>query len=130
MPEAASSHSPPPPGAAPAPEVLRHSSNQRWIPLIVLAGALLLTFVAAAYVARATRRDEEARFQRAAQNATTEVRDRILRRVNGCITLLRGLGGLFAASDDVTAVKFHNYIDRLELSRNFPSVRAVGYSRH
>ena len=43
--------------------------------------------------------------------------------------MLTGVAGLFAASEDVSAGEFRDYVARLELSRRFPGVQGVGWTR-
>ena len=94
-------------------------------PLLVLATSLLVTALAAGFVASTGRDRARTRFENAVQGAG----DRIEARVGSHVALLHGATALFAASDTVTAADFGRYVQRLDLAARYPGVRAIGYSR-
>ena len=109
-------------------EEQQRRSARRWprrSPLLVLASSLLVTALAAGFVAASGRERARSRFENAVQGA----RDRIEARLGSYVALLHGTTALFAASDTVTAADFGRYVQRLDLAARYPGVRAIGYSR-
>ncbi|TAJ69981.1 MAG: response regulator [Phenylobacterium sp.] len=49
-------------------------------------------------------------------------------RMEGHSALLRGVAGLFAASEDVTTQEFSAYVGRLGLGSRYPGVLGIGYT--
>jgi signal transduction histidine kinase len=101
---------------------------RRWprrSPLVVFASSLLVTAMAAGFVAATGRDRDRSRFENAVQGAG----DRIEARLGSYVALLHGATALFAASDTVTAEDFRRYVQRLDLAARYPGVRAIGYSR-
>ncbi|MBA4157858.1 MAG: CHASE domain-containing protein, partial [Gemmatimonadetes bacterium] len=94
-------------------------------PLIVLGFSLLLTGAASVLVWASERARDQARFETAAVDA----RDRIAARLDTYIAMLRGGAALFASSDSVDAGEFRAYIARLEVPRDYPGIRGIGWSR-
>ncbi len=43
--------------------------------------------------------------------------------------ILLGGAGLFDASDDVSRSEWHDYIERLQLAKNYPGIQGVGFSQ-
>jgi signal transduction histidine kinase/ActR/RegA family two-component response regulator len=95
------------------------------LPWIVLAGALLVTGGITRYVVGATRARDRARFDAAVQ----EIEVRIRSRLDTCVAILLGAGGLPSADGDVQPERFRAYVERLDLGRRLPGIQAVGFSR-
>jgi len=97
-------------------------------PATILTGILLsLTLGAAAYyaTAEAIESDAQTRFRgmaRAAQN-------NIDTRIKSYSDVLRGVAGLFRVNPDTTAVQFRQYVDQLDIKRNFPGIVVINYAR-
>ena len=97
-------------------------------PATVLTGLLLsLTFGAAAYfaTAEAIESDAHARFRsmaRAAQN-------KIDTRIKSYGDVLRGAAGMFRVNPDTTAAQFRQYVEQLDIKRNFPGIVVINYAR-
>lgn len=57
-----------------------------------------------------------------------EVDTRIVRHMKAYEQILRGVRGLFNASDNVTMEEFHRYVEALHLDDNYPGAHGIGYS--
>jgi signal transduction histidine kinase len=100
------------------------SMRRSYAPYLVLAATLLLSALAAWFLADSERAHRRARFD----NAVQGTHDRLETRLNTQITLLRGVAGLFAASDTVTRQDFHQYVSRLSLPSRYPGIQGIGFS--
>jgi len=58
-----------------------------------------------------------------------ELVNSIAARMQSYVQVLYGVQGLFASSDFVDRNEFRTYIERLELSQNFPGMQGIGYMR-
>jgi signal transduction histidine kinase len=94
-------------------------------PSIVLGFSLLLTLAAAAFAWYAARARAEARFGLAVE----ESRDRIARRLDTYVLMLRGGAAYLAAADSVGPDQFRAYVSRLEVARYYPGIQGIGFTR-
>ena len=104
--------------------------SPRWAsaPWIVLVGMLMLTGVAAEYVRQTTNQAERQQYHYAASTSAHEIRDAIRDRIHTYVGLLRGAAGLFAADRVVSREQFHEYVQRLDLERNYRGVLGIGWA--
>jgi PAS domain S-box-containing protein len=95
-----------------------------WVPffslLLGLAATLIATWLVANYFEIKARAD----FNDAAQAAGESIE----RRVEGYIALLRGCSGLFAVQRQVTAGQFRAFVDRLQVTQDYPGLQGIGYA--
>ena len=97
-------------------------------PATLLTGILLsLTLGAGGYftTAGAIESDAHARFRgmaRAAQN-------NIDTRIKSYGDVLRGAAGLFRVNPGTTAAQFRQYVEQLDIKRNFPGIVVINYAR-
>jgi signal transduction histidine kinase len=61
-------------------------------------------------------------------NHVAETRAAIQERIVVHISLLRGVAGLFAAGVPVDSPAFHRYVERLNITENYPGVQGVGFA--
>jgi len=94
-------------------------------PILVLALALLITATATLFAAKSIDAKDNERFR----HAVLTTSDIVTNRLESYEELLRGVRGLFIATDPVNAWSLHQYVRSLELRRDFPGVQAVGFSR-
>jgi signal transduction histidine kinase len=94
-------------------------------PWLVGGVVLLLTLSATAFMSGLLAQRDQARFENALQSA----RDRVHDRMETYIAALRGVAALFAASQEVTAREFLDYVRRLEVQERYPAVQGVGFAR-
>jgi PAS domain S-box-containing protein len=83
----------------------------------------MLTFVVQQFAFNYEHRDHQAIFD-------AQVRDisrRISQRLAVHEQILRGVSGLYIASDKVTRNEFHRYVANLQLESNYPSIQAVEF---
>jgi len=95
-------------------------------PLLVLAAGFAVTFVV---FLRAQFWVEQDLKQKLAHEAE-QIAARIQLRFALQEETLRGLVGLFVASDEVTRSDFRAYVDRLDLAKRFPAVVDYRFARH
>lgn len=62
------------------------------------------------------------------KNYVQQVDERIRSRIQTSIALLRAGTGLFAASDDVNPTEFQNFVQQIELQKNYPGIQGMGFS--
>src|SRR4051794_31535403 len=107
------------------------SLRPRVLPWVVLACTLLSTACVVYYIWSKDRLRADSSARAAAQQA----RDLIQSRVDSRIALLRGAGGLVSNHLAQGALRipscrdeFTNFVERLELERNYRSVRGLGFA--
>ena len=95
-----------------------------------LLGGILLSFSVGlmffGLTAILVENDAEQRFS----NMTMAARATIVARIKSYADLLRGSASLFATSTDLTRDQFHNYVEGLELEKNFPGIQTINYARY
>ena len=96
-------------------------------PLLLIATVLLagfgLSWAGALQLSRYYRHEAELRFNRLTDRVSAEVQ----RRVNLPVYGLKGVRGLYAASEHVTRREFAAYVDSRDLPGEFPGVQAFGF---
>jgi signal transduction histidine kinase len=68
--------------------------------------------------------DAESRFRSMARIASYSIEARI----KSYTDVLRSTAGLFHADPDTTAEQFHNYVEQLEIKKNFPGIEVINYA--
>jgi len=89
----------------------------------MLVGAVA-TLLTAAQLLDANEARDASRLRAEANQAVSALKQ----RMEGHSALLRGVGGLFAASDDVTTQEFSTYVERLGLGSRYAGVLGIGYT--
>jgi PAS domain S-box-containing protein len=115
---------PPSHPSSPAPHPSAGPSRM-WVPYLVLAGSLMLTAVAAYYVAANAEAQDRLRFETAVRRTTGDIQ----RRLDAHVALLRAGAGLFASQEEVSRAEFRAFVERLDLPNSYPGVRGVGFAR-
>jgi PAS domain S-box-containing protein len=109
----------------PSPKtVLRPREGRAFLPFLILALGLLFTFLISFYFSRMADEQDQSRFK----NSVQQVDDRIRSSVQTSIALLRAGTGLFAASEDVSALEFKKFVEEIELNKNYPGIQGIGFS--
>jgi signal transduction histidine kinase len=98
--------------------------TSRTLPYLVLLVALLLTALITASFAASARANDQLRFEREVQQTQSS----IVTRLDAYAAALRGVAGLFAASEDISRTEFRAYVERLGLRERYPGMQGVGYS--
>ena len=99
-------------------------SGLLWITPIAVA--LLGTFIAVAaglWLHHQNQTQASADFERSAERIAQIIESRMRQPIYG----LRGAGGLYAASKDVSRSEFQAYVDSRDLLQEFPGVRGFGF---
>jgi HD-GYP domain-containing protein (c-di-GMP phosphodiesterase class II) len=94
-------------------------------PLAVLSVCLVITFL----VWDAARQNASKELQYRFNAEVKEIHGRIDERLNDYRNILRGAGGLFAASNSVERREFRAYADKLELNLSYPGIQGVGFAQ-
>ncbi|HEU4435314.1 MAG TPA: CHASE domain-containing protein, partial [Pyrinomonadaceae bacterium] len=104
-----------------------HRSRQRRVllPYLILLLGLTFTVLVYYYFAKLTYEQDQSRFQKSVQ----EIEDSIKLRVQTSVALLRAGTGLFAASTSVERSEFDRFVQQIELSKNYPGIYGIGFSR-
>ncbi len=100
-------------------------ASSRRVPLFVLLFSAIVTGGLAIYLVRTTLQNDRATFENEVDTVTASVRERI----GTTRTLLRGMVGLFMASESVEAHEFDEYVKGLRLREDFPCILGLGFSR-
>ncbi len=108
------------------PFPLSQLSGRKGIPLAVLLVGLVVTATAAVYIQRTARNKDEIRFDGAAQQVSTSVAT----KVETYVALLRAGAGLFAASNDVSAVEFRRFVGGFDLTGRYTGIQGIGFAKH
>ncbi len=104
--------------------ILHPRKGRALLPFLILALGLLFTFLVAFYFSRMADDQDQTRFK----NSVHQVDERIRSRIQTSIALLRAGTGLFAASDDVNATEFQNFVQQIQLQKNYPGIQGMGFS--
>lgn len=94
------------------------------LPYLILLLGFCFTLLVYHYFSKLTYEQDRIYFEGAIQ----EIDDQIKLRIATSITLLRAGTGLFAASDLVNAREFEQFVEQIELEKNYPGVLGIGYS--
>ncbi len=95
----------------------------RWLAWGLLAVGLSISFAAFAATYRREERDGRARFEARVLETERAIRERLATYEQA----LRGLSGLFRASDEVTRRDFQLYLAQLDIQRRYPGIQGFGY---
>ncbi len=122
---------PPPPGSLANPEAFAgpqrpwHVGLLAWLPWLILLVGALVTW--GQYRALQDRQAllERTRFDIQANEVALGLERKLLSNTD----LLRGVSGLFAASEQVDRHEFRAYVDSLQLRENYPGITAIGFSQ-
>lgn len=99
---------------------------RRWIGFLpvgvfLVSSALLLYWWGA--ITAAQGRAIQDHFEVDAQRVATKISERL----GTYDEILRGVAGLFAASDEVSRADFRRYVETLELEKSYPEIQGIGY---
>lgn len=94
------------------------------VPYLILVLGLLFTFVVSLYLSRMGDARDQSRFRSTVRELDGSIRNRI----QTYITLLRAGTGLFAASENVESKEFNNFVEQIDLRRNYPGIQGMGFS--
>ncbi|HPU33353.1 MAG TPA: CHASE domain-containing protein [Phycisphaerae bacterium] len=96
-----------------------------WVPLFVLIISLVATALGTLFVTRTIQARQQTRFQNAAELTAQHIKS----HMETYVALLNGAQGLFAASQEITADEFRNYVGHLELDRLYPGIQGIGFTK-
>jgi signal transduction histidine kinase/CHASE1-domain containing sensor protein/ActR/RegA family two-component response regulator len=99
--------------------------NRVLLPYLILIIGLGFTLLVYYYFSKLTLEQDKINFDRAVQ----QIQDQVRLRTETSITLLRAGTGLFAASDSVEAHEFEEFVQQIELDKNYKGVQGIGFSR-
>lgn len=109
-------------------------ANGRWlpraaIPLIVVAGTLILTVLAAITVANNVQTRDRLRFRNSVRTSIHEITSQIDLRTREYEALLRGLAGFFTADREVTPQEFATFVEKQHLETHYRGILGIGFAR-
>ncbi len=106
------------------PLLFRRDRLIRYAPGLILAFGLVLSLLA-----RNVARDQEAvQLQQAFKTTVEKLAGGIETRMRAHEFLLRGVAGLFAASQQVDRKEFQAYVQSLQLETTYPGTQGIGFS--
>ncbi|MBS1187349.1 MAG: domain S-box [Burkholderiaceae bacterium] len=103
---------------------LKWFDSPRILPWVVLCMGLLIT----ALTWHATRYDTRNQLRDEFNAHVSQISNRIEKRHHESLMILRGISGLFNASNEVTRDEFHTYIDSLQVAKHYPGIGSIGLS--
>lgn len=106
------------------PASLRTRRLQSALPWLILAIGLAITFGLRQISLRENYQNVEDRFHFRANEMVRNLEARL----HGYKEILLGARGLFVSSDDVTREEFRDYVQELDLRRNYPGIQGLGFS--
>ena len=107
------------PGSA---QWLVHKSAMVWA-VVTLSLGLVLAMLLAYKASQTAQREAQLRFMQQVDRSENS----LLQEVNGLVKLLSGVRGTFVASESVSREEFGEMVDALDLPRNYPGVRGIGF---
>jgi PAS domain S-box-containing protein len=107
------------------PKIPKPHNRRVLLPYLILTLGLAFTFLVSFYFSKLATLQDQSRFK----NQVQEIDERINTRIQTCIALLRAGTGLFAASDDVSAHEFEQYVKSIELQKNYQGIQGIGFSQ-
>ena len=90
----------------------------------MLAGALIVTFLAALYVHSTAQAKDRTRFE----NSVKQINTVLDSRLDTYLALLRAGAGLFAASESVEPDEFRRFVAGLNLQHHYQGIQGIGFS--
>jgi PAS domain S-box-containing protein len=97
---------------------------RRVAPYLILLLGLLFTFLVSFYLSKLADAQDKSRFRASVEEIDATIRS----RTQTYIALLRAGTGLFAASETVEPNEFNQFVDQIDLLRNYPGVQGIGFS--
>lgn len=112
------------PDTKPAAKASRLLRADRWLPLVVLGLGLVITYTLWKNEQHIITQDHQLNFDFSVQENLSLIKQRMLAYEQ----VLRGVRGLFSASDSVGRSEFHDYVSALGLEDTYPGIQGVGFS--
>jgi signal transduction histidine kinase len=101
------------------------TENKTRFPFLVLAVSIFLTLGITYNFYRSSLNKDTVRFN----NEVNRIQSTIENRINLYIALLKGGRGFVESAAELNRESFANYIQSLDLERNYKSVQAIGYNK-
>lgn len=95
-----------------------------WTALLVLVAGVLLTLG----FWQTTRQQSQEKARLEFELLFERIIDSIQDRIDANEQVLRGVVGLFAASDEITRNEFHSFVAALHLEERYPGIQGVGFA--
>ncbi|PKN69925.1 MAG: hypothetical protein CVU54_07790 [Deltaproteobacteria bacterium HGW-Deltaproteobacteria-12] len=96
-----------------------------WLALALLITGFILTCTAALYV----KRDVESNARKGFDFACSEIKNRILSRMQQHAQILRSGSAFFEINEDITREQWHNSIARQNIEQVLPGIQGIGYAK-
>ncbi|KAA3440123.1 CHASE domain-containing protein [Rufibacter hautae] len=91
-------------------------------------GSFVLVLGITLYAYYVSKSNDEAEDARMFEIKKVQIKATLERRMGYYLQILKGVNGLFAASDTVTRAGFHGYLSSLDILRNYPGVQGIGFA--
>lgn len=96
------------------------------LPWLILIAGLGVTWMAWNHEREATRKELHSQFDFSLRDAVS----RVEQRMSAYEQMLRGVQGLFAATDMMDRATFRDYVGALQFDANFSGIQAIGIAEH
>lgn len=107
-----------------APRYIFQVRSLRLLPVLVLLISLFITY----QLWRSAQRETELTLQTEFSLTVLDTTRRIEQQMLDYEKLLRGIQGLYAASDSVSREEFHAYVNLLDIKKNYPGIQALSFT--
>lgn len=111
-------------GTKPAARASKLLQAGHWLPLVVLVLGLVITYSLWENEQQIIAQDLRLNFDFSVQENISLIKQRMLAYEQ----VLRGVRGLFSASESVGRREFHDYVSALGLEDTYPGIQGVGFS--
>src|SRR6266699_55466 len=105
---------------------IQRSRHWTALPWIVLAIGIPASFLLFTVIRDAVESVARLRFERQASDAHAVIENRL----NPYVAILYGLRALFASESPVSRLRFHRYVESLDLKRRYPGFDALNFATH
>ncbi len=96
----------------------------KFTPLLVLIISLLTTYL----LWHLLQHNQEQELQAQFDSLQSEARSNIVQRMKAYEQMLRGVNALLNHDNQLTRNEFHDYVDKLQLKREYPGIQGVGFA--
>jgi PAS domain S-box-containing protein len=110
-------------------EAQRRSGAWRGTPAVLAAAVLAISGAVTYSFWSGARRDAENDLRTEFAFRVHDTQARIAERMRAYVQVLRGVAGMFDASQHVERREFHDYVASLQVARNYPGIQGVGYGQ-
>ncbi|MFC6996863.1 CHASE domain-containing protein [Rufibacter roseus] len=91
-------------------------------------GSFILVLSITVYAYYVSKESDKIQDTKTFEIRTVQMKSALERRMGHYLQILRGVKGLFAASDTVTRQDFRRYLEALAIEKNYPGIQGIGFA--